>query len=880
MTDPPNLIRDVLLRDGTSLRLRQATPADTDTLLRFLQGLSTQSLYFRFCGFPHLGHELVARYLTGDGPGRVSLLATAGGEIVAIGTLDRLRDAASAEVAFAVADRLQGQGVGTRLLEQLADIAVGRDIEQFVADVDAENAQMLAVFRDAGFEVTRHLEAGTLEVQLRIAPTERYHQAVDRRDHTAAVASLHPFFAPTSVAVAGASPRRDRVGHAVFGNLIAGGFAGAAYPINRSGDSVAGRPGYRTFGELPSPADLAVICVPAEAVLEQAAAALDAGTRAICVISAGFAEVGPEGVQREADLLALVRDRGARLLGPNCLGIAVPGWHLNATFASRPLLPGSIGCSSQSGALGLAVLEHAASRGFGLSSFVSVGNKADISTNDLLEYWEEDDATRLVLLYMESFGNPRRFARIAERVARRKPILAMKGGTSSAGARAAQSHTAALAGSDAAASALYAQAGVLRIRTLEELLDTASFLVDSPLPAGNRVAVVTNAGGLGILCADACSANGLELASFGEETTEHLRACLPAHASSENPVDLLGSAPAELYEKALSLVLADPGVDAAITLFAPASMATADDVAAAICAGARAQTKPVAAVIVSADGIPAQLVQPGSPARGFAYPESAVQTLARAVERTTWLRRPVGVEHRPEGIDRLTARQIVADELRAGSDWLAAPQLRALLGCYGLPSVPEVSASDPGEAVAAAEELGYPVALKLAAPGLHKTEVGGVALDLRDQSAVREAAQRLGAAVLVQPMITGGVELLLGALQDPVFGAVIAFGAGGTLAELVGGAGVRLAPITDVDAEELVSAGTVGRLLRGFRGAAPANTAAVIDALHRLSALAEDTPELAELDLNPMIAGSDGCVIVDARARLTTAPTRPGAKTW
>ena len=511
---------DVILRDGGTLRLRPPERADAPALLDFYRALSSQSLHRRFHGLPNLRPQLVESLLDPDWAERGALLGALSDEdgerIVAIGNYVRLRDPALAESAFAVADAEQGRGIGTRLLERLAARAATVGIERFVAEVLAENSSMLGVFERAGFELKRELAGGVVEVEFPIAATERFEQSVEERDHTAVVASLRSFFEPKTVAVVGASPRRGTIGGELFRNVLEADFAGAAYPVNPKGAAVAGVRGYASVAEIPDPVDLAVISVPGEHVLAAAEDALRSGVRALVVISAGFAEVGSEGAERQEQLLALVRSHGARLIGPNCLGIAVAGPRLNATFAARSAPSGNIGFSSQSGALGLALLEAADARGLGLSAFVSIGNKADVSSNDLLEWWEDDEATGVVLLYVESFGNPRRFGRLARRVARRKPILALKSGTSTTGQRAASSHTAALAGSEAGVEALFDQAGVTRAGSLEELIDVATLLSSQPEPKGRRVAVLTNAGGLGILAADACDAVGLELPPLGE----------------------------------------------------------------------------------------------------------------------------------------------------------------------------------------------------------------------------------------------------------------------------------------------------------------------------------------------------------------------------
>jgi acetate---CoA ligase (ADP-forming) len=875
-SSPAAPAEDVLLKDGSTLRLRPPHAGDEAALIAFFEALSPDSRYLRFHGTRLIDRNTVEGALETDWESRGSLLAElvgSSGELrpVALATYVRLRDPARAEVAFAVADELHGRGIATRLLERLAAHASAAGIHQFVAEVLPQNVAMLHVFDDAGFATSRVLQDGVIEVLLDLGGRD-FERRRDERDHLGVTASLRPFFAPASVAVIGASARRGTIGGELFRNVLQADFTGAAYPVNRGGEPVGGVAGYASIREVPKPVDLAVICVPGGHVLAAAQDALAAGVTAICVISAGFAEVGAEGALRQDELLALVRAHGARLIGPNCLGIAATGPRLNATFARRAVPAGRAAFSSQSGALGLALLEAADGRGLGLSSFVSIGNKADVSSNDLLEYWEDDDATDLILLYLESFGNPRKFARVAGRVARSKPILAMRSGTSRAGARAASSHTAALAGSDGAVEALFWQAGVIRARTLEELLDTAVLLSSQPLPRGNRVAVLTNAGGLGILCADACDGAGLELPSLADETKERLRGSTPIEASLSNPVDLLGSATADAYEAALPALLADPGIDAVIALFVPPVVATADDVSAAIARASAGSDKPVLPVVMSAEG---------TSVGGYAYPESAARALGLVARRAAWLRRPAGEIPHLERIDRAAARTIVAAAIESSDDsWLEPAQARGLLASYGLPIVEERYAGSPQDAAAAADELGYPVVVKTAVAGAHKTESGGVVIDLRDGPSVMAAVERIGGPVIVQPQIKGGVELLAGVIQDPVFGPLVAFGAGGVFAELIGSARLALAPLTDVDADELVSSGKAGRLVAGWRGAAPADKPALTDVVHRLARLAEEHPEIAELDLNPIIADEHGCVAVDARVRVRLPAGLPQPKTW
>ena len=878
--------RDVILRDGRTLRLRPPERADVPALLDFFSRLSPQSMYQRFHGALHVTPQLVETFVDPDWNDLGSLIGSLGddGRIVALAEYVRLRDPVSAEVAFAVADELQGRGVGTRLLEQLAAEAAAHGIESFVAEVLAGNRAMLRVFEDAGFDVTRRLEGGEVEVRFRIDPTDVYRERVDLRDHVAVTASLRPFFAPRAVAVFGASPRRGTIGGELFRNILSGEFTGAAFPINRTGTPVAGVRAYTAAEQIPDEVDLAVICVPAGRVLTAAEEALRTGTRAICVISAGFTETGGEGRERQEQLLALVRAYGARLIGPNCLGIAVSGAQMNATFGPRALPPGNVAFSSQSGALGLALLEKAESRGLGFSAFVSVGNKADVSSNDLLEYWEDDDGTDVILLYLESFGNPRKFGRLARRVARRKPILAMKGGRTRTGARAAGSHTAALAGSEQAVAALFRQAGVIRAETLEELVDTAGLLASQPLPRGKRVAVLTNAGGLGILCADACEAAGLELPTLSPPTRDALAVKLPREASLANPIDMLGSATAAIYESVLPHVLGDPNVDAVIVLFVPPVVAAAEDVAESVVDAvdtAKAADKPVLAAFVSAGGTPSALLRQPHRVAAFSYPESAARALGRAAERGAWLRRPAGVVPALADIDERAAAEAIHDALAGSSDvWLDPARTRAVLGAYGVPFVSERVAGSADEAVAVAAELGYPVAVKTAEPGAHKSERKLLSLDVADEASVRAEVARIGTPVVVQPMIRGGAELLAGVVQDPVFGPLVACGPGGVLAELIDDAQFRLAPLTDVDALELVKSGKAGRLVAGYRDLPAADADALADVLLRLSRLAERHPEIAELDLNPVIGLAHGCVAVDARIRLRPPEPPARAKTW
>lgn len=697
--------------------------------------------------------------------------------------------------------------------------------------------------------------------------------------------SLEPLFSPRSVAVIGASRKRGSVGSEIFHNIVRCGFRGPVYPVHPHADSVQSVRAYPSVRDIPDPVELAVVVVPAaqvEAVVEECVAK---GVKGIVVISAGYAELGADGKARQQRLVAEVREAGIRMVGPNCLGLlnTDPAVSLNATFAPTWPPEGSVAFSSQSGALGLAILDYAHELGIGISEFVSVGNKADVSGNDLLEHWEHAEATDVILLYLESFGNPRRFMEIAKRVSRKKPIVVVKSGRTEAGARAASSHTGSLAGLDVAVDALLGQAGVMRTDTLEELFDMAMLLANQPVPRGNRVAILTNAGGPGIMASDACASRGLELPPLSESTAAELRSFLPAAASVSNPVDMIASASAEAYEKALRLVLADANVDAVIVLFVPPVVTEASAVAEAICRGAEANEKPVLTCFMGSHGIPAAL----SSLRerrfpSYAFPEAVAIALARAVRYGQWLQQPEGiVPHFP--VDPETVRSQTGLGETVSEHWLSAASIRALFDGYGIPMVRTEFCASSEDAVAAAERLGFPVALKLASERIvHKTDVGGVQLDLRDAQAVRDAYARiernLGAAgapeamqgVVVQQMIPEGQEIFIGVTHDPAFGPLIGFGIGGINVEVWRDVAFRVHPITDRDAWSMLSEIKGRALLEGYRGAPAVDKHAIVDMLLRISQMVGDLPEIAELDINPLMARAaavGGAVVVDARVR-------------
>ncbi|HEX6675945.1 MAG TPA: GNAT family N-acetyltransferase [Actinomycetes bacterium] len=907
MEYPRHREADVVLRDGSTVHVRPSRPEDAPAVRELLGGLSEESTWLRFfSGFPDL--DASARWATEvDYRRRYGLVATIGrdGEVVGHAGWERESERPErAEVAFVVADRMQGRGLGTILLGQLAEVAGEAGVTVFVAEVLPENHRMVGVFRDSGFPLTTHTVPGLILVEFPTSLTPAARERFERREQAAAVAAMRAMLAPRAVAVVGASRDRGGVGGQLFHNLLAAGFQGPVYPVNPRADVVQSVVAYRSVLEVPGPVDLAVVVVPAAGVVEAARACAEKGARGLVVISAGFAETGPDGAARQRELLRVCRDAGMRLIGPNCLGIVntAPEVQLDATFG--PMLPqrGRVGFMSQSGALGLAIIDYANALGLGLSSFVSVGNKADISGNDLLDYWEEDGGTDVVLLYLESFGNPRKFARVARRVGHSKPIVAVKSGRSAAGARASSSHTGALlAGSDVTVDALFRQAGVIRTDTLAELFDVATLLANQPRPGGRRVAIVTNAGGPGILCADACEADGLEVPALSDGLRERLAAFLPAEASLANPVDLLAAAPAAHYRQALELVVSSGEADAVIVIFIPPLATDPAAVARAIHEGtAAAEGLPVLAVFMSAQGVPAELnPEPASgvptgtvPEDGrvrripsYRFPEEAARALARAVEYGVWRATPPGHVPELEGLRRDEASGLLAAALAEGPRWLAPDEVALLLDCYGLPLAPWRLAGTPEAAAAAAGELGGPVAVKAVAPGLvHKTEAGAVRLGLAGAERVHAAAAEMADGVaaaghhverfLVQRMLPAGVEMLVGVVHDPSFGPVVACGAGGTAVELLRDVQVRITPLTDADASAMVRSLVTYPLLDGYRGAPPADVPALEDLLLRVGALVEAHPEVAELDLNPVMVlpRGQGAVVVDARVRVEAAP--------
>lgn len=698
--------------------------------------------------------------------------------------------------------------------------------------------------------------------------------------------SLDCIFRPRSIAVVGASRRRGSIGAEVFHNLLSSGFTGPVYPVNTNAPVVQSVCAYRRLQDIPGDVDVAIIVVPKHLVMSAVDDCAAKAVKGIVVLSAGFGELGADGRNLQQQLRAKVLAHGMRMIGPNCLGVINTNRDvsLNATFAPTWPPAGGVAIASQSGAVGLALLDYARELGIGISQFASMGNKADVSGNDLLEYWEHDPDTKVIALYLESLGNPARFMQVSRRVSRQKPIVVVKSGRTEAGARAAASHTGALAGMDVAVDALFKQTGVIRTDTIESLFDVVTLLTNQPLPAGNRVAILTNAGGPAIMASDACESRGLTLPTLEAETTTALSRTLPSEAAVNNPVDMLASAPAAAYERSLQLLLADTNVDVVLVLFVPPLVTDATEVAQAICRASKGSQKPIVACLLGTDAVhrgQALLREARIPTYGF--PEAAVGALANAVAYRRFRQQPS-----PQGVELSAIKSAQAQALvrkalsRVEEGWLTGDETRELLRAYGLAMPATATATSLSQALERASTMGYPIALKLLSRTLvHKTEVNGVHLNVRGpeeltrayaaiEAGARAASPDAMDGVSIQQMVVGGVEMYVGMTEAPGFGALLAVGAGGVAIEVFRDVAFRVHPLTDVDARDALEQVRAKALLRGFRGAPVADEPALIEAVLRVDRLIEDCPEIRELDVNPLLVlpAGRGVVALDARVRI------------
>ncbi len=787
-----------------------------------------------------------------------------------------------------MADAQQGRGIGTALLQMLGSYGRAHGVSEFKAFVLPENLQMMRVFRSSGYELSRTLEEGVYSLDFPTAVSVGSRAAEEEREKRAVAASILPIFYPRSIAVVGASRTPGSIGARLFSNLVGSGFTGAVYPVNPKAEVVHSVRAYPSILDIPDPVDLAFIVVPAHFALDAVRECAEKRVKGLVVISAGFSEV-PGGEDLERQILEVARSAGMRMVGPNCMGVlnTDPAVQMNGTFA--PVYPprGNVAMSSQSGALGIAILDYARQNNIGISTFVSVGNKADVSGNDLLLAWEEDPATDVIVLYLESFGNPRRFARLARRVARKKPIVAVKSGRTSAGTRAASSHTGALASLDVAVEALFNQAGVIRTTTLEELFGVVSLLANQPVPRGRRVGVITNAGGPGILAADALESEELQLPELSDGLRAKLAEALSAEASTRNPVDLIASAGPDQYRHCIETLIESEEVDAVMVIYIPTTPDGLQGVAAAVreMATAHHGEKTFVTVFMESEHSAALFEDARVPT--FVFPEAAAIALSRAARYGEWLTRPEGTIPTLAGLDPGAARRVVAAAVeRLGDEggWLEPGEVDEVLAAFGirLPVSRVVVTAD--EAAVAAAEIGGQVVLKVIAPSaLHKSDVGGVLLDVEGEGAVRAGFDHLMSVVgdpegvLVQEMVPGGHEVLIGVTEDPSFGPLLVFGLGGVYVELLKDVAVRIAPITDRDAAEMVGEIKTARLLQGrYRNFPPGDLDALQEALLRVSALVEAVPELVEMDMNPVkvLPPGEGVRVVDARIKVR--PLEPG----
>jgi acetyl coenzyme A synthetase (ADP forming)-like protein len=886
---PSEFELDVALSDGGGARVRPIKPDDGPLLVEFFETMGTESRYFRFFRIKEtLDPREVDFFTHVDYSDRMAMIALHEGKMIGLASYDReASDPTTAEVAFAVADAHQGRGIGTLLLQLLTTHARAHSIERFRAFVLPENRQMMRLFRNSGYDLTRTIEEGVFTVDFPVAESEGLLQVEWEREKRAVAASILPLFFPRSVAVIGASTNPDSIGGRLFHNILFEGFTGPLYPVNPKAKVIGSVRAYPTIGDVPDEVDLAYIVVPQPFVVDVARQCAAAGVRGIVVISAGFSETGEEGAKLEAELLDVVRDSGMRMVGPNCMGLlnTVSSVRLNGTFA--PVYPpaGNVAMSSQSGALGIAILDYATRASIGISQFVSVGNKADVSGNDLILAWEDDPQTDVITLYVESFGNPRKFSRLARRIGRRKPIIAVKSGRSESGSRAASSHTGALASSDVAVQALFRQSGVIRVDTIEELFDAASLLANQPIPKGERVGVVTNAGGPGILAADALEANGMILPELSSGLRSKIGSALPPEASTRNPVDMIASGGPAEFEHVTSVLLDSGEVDSVMVIYVPVSPGGSHSVAEAIHRAQRAYQGDVTllSVFMQTGGDAARYLAGGNGSRAiptYLFPESAALALTRAVRHGQWRRRDPGIEVMPAPGEEEEIRAIVDQALKglpAEGGWLDPDTVGALLVAAGLRVPQSQVVGSARAAVAAASEIGGPVVLKvISESALHKSDVGGVALDVEGTAAIREAYKSVTAAVgdpegvLVQEYVAGGHEVLIGMTQDPNFGPLVVFGLGGIYVELLQDVAFRIHPLTDVDAAEMIREIKGSRLLDGYRNQPKGDVAALEAALLRVSGLIGAVPEMLEMDLNPVkvLEPGGGVVVVDARIKL------------
>ena len=878
---PTHWEADIVLRDGSVAHLRPIKPSDADDIQRFHSRQSDESIYLRFFApLKRISERDLHRFTHVDYVDRAALVVTLREEIVGIGRYDRI-DPHSAEVAFNISDHYQGKGIGSVLLEHLAAIAQEFGITKFTAEVLPQNRKMLSVFADAGYDVSRRIEDGVVAVHFDIEPTERSKAVALSREHRAEASSVRALLHPGSVAVIGASRHEDSIGHRLLADLLEAGFTGAVHPVNPHAEQILGHTAYPTLADVPGPVDLAVVAVPAASVLDVVDQCAAKGVQSLLVASSGFAEVDDEGAALQRELLHRARGSGMRLVGPNSFGIinTDPEVRLNASLAPEPPPSGGLGLFAQSGALGIAVLASAARRRLGISTFASAGNRVDVSGNDVMQYWIDDERTRVVGLYLESMGNPRKFSRIARQLAMTKPVIVVKSGVSAYGVppghRVRQTKM-----RPEVFDAMLRQAGVIRVENVHQLFDVAQLVLHQPLPRGPRVAIVGNSPALGTLTADACSSWGLEV--------------------THGPSYIATDAGAEEFEVALDAAFADPNVDSVLSCFIPPLTTVDEDVAAAVRHAAERSDKPTLATFLGMRGVDdghssVEGTGEGSGASEsipvYAMPEDAVRALAAATKYAAWRAKDRGSEVVPDGVNRRIAEDIVETVLSVTPQGraLGEDEAAALLAAYGIQVWDSRAVDDLDEALAAAEDLGYPVVLKSVSPLVrHQGGITGVRLDLHSPEALTEAWEALTERLrplraddfVVQRMAGPGVPIVVTSDEDPLFGPVVGFSVAGMPTELLGDVAYRIPPLTDVNVAELLTAIKAAPVLQGYKGMPPVDRARLADLVTRVAKLADDMPEIASLTLNPVNAHADGLEVLGAEITLAPAPRRadPGRR--
>jgi acyl-CoA synthetase (NDP forming)/GNAT superfamily N-acetyltransferase len=908
---PAHWEADVALRDGRTVRIRPIRPDDGERLASFHRSLSSETVYFRFFApYPELTERDVRRFTHVDNVDRVALVATVGGDFVGVSRYDRV-EGADAEVAFVVRDDHQGRGLGSVLLEHLAAAARERGIERFVAEVLPNNRRMLATFEEAGYHPAHHLEDGVVMLSFDIEPTEMSVAVRSAREHRAEARSVSALVNPESVVVIGAGRDPHSMGQRLLRHIVDSGFTGPLFAVNRTaaenGESILGVPTFANVCDIAEPVALAVLSVPAESVLDVVDECASAGVAGLLVVSAGFAESGPEGVERQRALVRRARGNGMRVIGPNALGIVNtdPGISLNASLAPKMPRSAPIGFFCQSGSLGGTILSRAIRRGLGVSTFVSAGNRADVSGNDLLQYWEDDERTDVVLLYLESVGNPRKFTRIARRMSRSKPVVALRTGKSTQLYPLGHTVRRTML-PPAAIDAMFAQAGVVEVDSVGELFDVAGLLAFQPMPAGRRVAVVGNSEALAVLTVDACAGSGLDVVG--------------------TPVTLAHDCTPQELAAALAAVLEDPAVDSVVVTHVPMLGLHGRPWERVVADTVLRRSKPVVAVLVAAED-ESGLIPPPSDAEDlpengtvpfYGTVEDAVLALARVTRYATWRSRPAGDVPMLEDVRRDDARALIDDAVgnslddtavtpapasgptatmdtaHPGDSFLSHPEqvvyaetpddlLTRLLAAYGIEVSPVLPVSSEEDAVAAATRLGYPVVLKTLDPRFAtRTDLGGLRLNIENDRAVRTAFLSMvanldpdaAAHLVVQRMATPGVACVVGSAEDPLFGSVVSFGLAGVVPELLGDRAYRIPPLTESDAHDLVRAPGAAPILDGVGGTAPVDVGALESLLVRVGLLADDVPELADLRLEPVVVSTRGLAVLGARAVLRRPESR------